>query len=272
MKIFFQSSLPRSGSTLLQNLLGQHPDFYVTATSGVSGLLLNSRAAFTHNDEFKATTDYDRDLRAWRGYCNSAIHGYYNAITDKKYIVDKSRIWGINYDWLEKFLTYSPKIVCMVRDLRDVYASMEKNYRNNPDLHINGINYTDLTGTTLSKRIDMWSQSVPIGSSLDSLQDILSRPFASKILFIKYEGLFEDPQSTMNSVYNYLEVDPIINNFNEIEQITSENDIIHRPYGEHTIKQTLEKNNTNPTEILGDNICNFLLEKYDWFYKIFKYK
>ena len=29
-KIFFQSSLPRAGSTLFQNIIGQNPDFYVT--------------------------------------------------------------------------------------------------------------------------------------------------------------------------------------------------------------------------------------------------
>ena len=40
-KIFFQSSLPRAGSTLLQNILGQNPNFYVTPTSGVLELLFS---------------------------------------------------------------------------------------------------------------------------------------------------------------------------------------------------------------------------------------
>ena len=38
-KLFFQSSLPRAGSTLLQNIMGQNPDFYVTPTSGVLELV-----------------------------------------------------------------------------------------------------------------------------------------------------------------------------------------------------------------------------------------
>jgi len=33
-KLFFQSSLPRSGSTMIQNLLSQNPDIYATPTSG----------------------------------------------------------------------------------------------------------------------------------------------------------------------------------------------------------------------------------------------
>ena len=53
-KIFFQSSLPRAGSTLLQNIIGQNPDFYVTPTSGVLELLYGARNHYTACDEFKA--------------------------------------------------------------------------------------------------------------------------------------------------------------------------------------------------------------------------
>lgn len=53
-KIFFQSSLPRSGSTLLQNILGQNPDFYTTPTSGLVELLYRSRNGYSDSSEFKA--------------------------------------------------------------------------------------------------------------------------------------------------------------------------------------------------------------------------
>ena len=38
-QIAFQSSLPRSGSTLLSNIVGQNPNFHVTPTSGLLDLL-----------------------------------------------------------------------------------------------------------------------------------------------------------------------------------------------------------------------------------------
>ena len=44
--IFYQSSLPRAGSTLLQNIIGQNPDFYVTPTSGVLDLVYGARNNF----------------------------------------------------------------------------------------------------------------------------------------------------------------------------------------------------------------------------------
>lgn len=270
-KIFFQSSMPRAGSTLLQNLIGQHPEFHVTPTSGVMELLFQSRNAFTTSDEFKATLDLDGDIRAWRGYCNGAIHGYYDAITDKKYVVDKCRGWGIHYDWLKNFLPYEPKIICMVRDLRAIFASMEKNHRKNPDIQSGTINPSEMQGTTLAKRIDVWKNNPPVGLSLDRLEDIIAQPFASNILFVRYEGLFENPKETMDSIYDFLGVDRFDNDFNNIEQITHENDVIHRPYGDHKIRNKLEPLKNDYMEVLGKNICDWIYENHKWYCDAFNY-
>ena len=48
-KIFFQCSLPRAGSTLLQNVLAQNPDFYATPTSGLIEIFLNARNIYSNN-------------------------------------------------------------------------------------------------------------------------------------------------------------------------------------------------------------------------------
>ena len=39
-RLFFNSSLPRAGSTLISNIVGHHPDFFVSPTSGLIGLIL----------------------------------------------------------------------------------------------------------------------------------------------------------------------------------------------------------------------------------------
>ena len=53
-KIFFNSSLPRSGSTLFSNIIGQDKRFFVTPTSGLLELLYCSRDIFSKSPEFKA--------------------------------------------------------------------------------------------------------------------------------------------------------------------------------------------------------------------------
>ena len=55
-KLFFQSSLQRDGSTLLQNIVGQNPDFYVSPTSGLVDLMLGTRIGYNDNPESKAST------------------------------------------------------------------------------------------------------------------------------------------------------------------------------------------------------------------------
>ncbi len=53
-KVFYNASLPRSGSTLLQNIMMQNPDIYSTPTSGVVEFLLHARTLYSTGDTFKA--------------------------------------------------------------------------------------------------------------------------------------------------------------------------------------------------------------------------
>jgi len=93
-KVMYNSSMPRAGSTLIQNILGQNPDFYVTPTSGLFEMLNNSRGVYTNGQEFKAQDEKLME-EAWRGYCKGAVYGYFNAITERPYVIDKCRGWGM---------------------------------------------------------------------------------------------------------------------------------------------------------------------------------
>ena len=66
--IFYQSSLPRAGSTLLQNLIGQNPAFHVTPTSGMIDLMLGARIGYNQNQEAKAG-DKDKWREGFYAFC-----------------------------------------------------------------------------------------------------------------------------------------------------------------------------------------------------------
>ncbi len=195
-QIFFQSSLPRAGSTLLQNILAQNPDFYASPTSGLIELLNSARGSYSQDSAIIAQ-DADLMKKGWINFCNQGLKGFYNGITDKKYVIDKSRGWGIHYDWLNKFYP-NPKIVCMVRDVRAIYTSMEKNYRKNPEKESGVVKWAELKGTTTSKRVDIWAQSPPVGLSMDRLEDLITRNIDKHILFIRFEDLTLYPQKELN--------------------------------------------------------------------------
>jgi len=129
-KIIYQSSLPRAGSTLLQNILHENPSIYATPTDGVLELIFAARGNYTSSPEFKAQ-DSIQMQKGFLNFCRQGMTGFYESITDRPYVISKSRGWGVHYGFLNEIFP-QPKIICMVRDLRDIYSSMEKNHRKKP--------------------------------------------------------------------------------------------------------------------------------------------
>lgn len=272
-KIFFQSSLPRSGSTLLQNIIGQNPDFYVTPTSGVCELIISIKNAYTYIHEFKAQ-DQTTIENGLKGFYTGALHGFFNAITDKPYVIDKSRGWGSYLNLLNFFTNHDNKIICMVRDPRAIICSMEILRRKNPHIS-SGVEYENNSPVlTMEHRADIWVRpnSLPVGISFERLRQIILENNATKILFIKYEDLTSDPKRELKRIYDYLEVPEFEHNFDHVEQVTHENDVIHGMYGNHKIQNKLALKSYDFTDVLGLNTCNLITEYYSWFYDYFNYK
>jgi sulfotransferase len=270
MEIFFQSSLPRAGSTLLQNILGQNPSFYVTPTSGLLELFYAARRNYTESPEFTAQ-DSLKMKNAFRGFCRGGLEGFYNVLTKKPYVMDKSRGWGIHYDLLDFFYP-NPKIVCMVRDARDIFSSMEKNFRKSQHKDGNIVNHKDMTGTTTEKRIDIWSSSQPVGLAMERLQEMIKQGIDDKIHFIKYENLINEPKEEMAKLYEYICVKEFHHNFSNVEQITKEDDAVYGIYGDHKIQPVVTNHPSDFKKILGEGASNWIRKNYDWFYKRFDYK
>ena len=268
-KIFYQSSLPRAGSTVLQNIMAQNPDFYCTPTSGVLELIFAARSNYTNSPEFKAQ-DSDLMRAGFLGFCREGMNGFYNSITDKKYIIDKSRGWGIHYDFLNK-IHPNPKVICVVRDLRDVFASMEKNYRSHPEKHDSILDWSKMQGTTVPKRIDIWAGGPPVGMAIERLGEIFRTGIDKNMLFIRYEDLCMYPEATMLRIYKYLEVAHFEHDFDNIEQITQEDDEVYGIFGDHKIRTKLEPTFSKAKELLGRDVCEWIFNNYKWFYDTFKY-
>lgn len=268
-KIFFQSSLPRSGSTLLQNILGQNPDFYVTPTSGVLELVYASRGNYTNSPEFKAQDPLLME-KGFIGFCRGGLETFFKSITDKPYVVDKSRGWGIHYNFLNSFYP-DPKIICMIRDPRDIFASMEKNFRKNQLKDFGIVDHSLMTGTTTEKRIDIWASSQPVGLAFERIFQIIKEKIDQKIHFVKFEDLCKFPQEELDKIYDYLGVPRFIHDFNNIEQITKEDDAIYGIYGDHKIRTKVEWIPSDSRQVLGPHAYEWIKNNYSWFYDQFKY-
>ena len=93
-----------------------------------------------------------------------------------------------------------------------------------------------------------------------------------KIRFIRAENLTSSPHEIMNEVYDILEVERYTHNFNNIEQVTKENDVIHALDNDlHTIKNEVKPLVDDYMEILGKDACDMIDRDYAWYQKYFSY-
>ena len=270
--ILFNSSMPRSGSTLLQNIFNQNPNFYATSTDGVIELLAGARERFTTAPEFKAAIDQDLSLQAWRNFCKGGLDAYVNTLTDKQFVVLKGRGWKGNVKWMSNFLGEKPKIFCMVRNLKGIAASFEKLHRKNPDKTSQWLVEHEVRGTTVFKRVDMYMKNMPVNISLDRIQELYELGLDGSVMFVRAEDLTSRPQEIMDELYSIIGVESFTHNFHNVEQTTKENDVIHALDNDlHTIKNRVEPIIEDYNEILGEAACNFIDTEYAWYQKAFGY-
>jgi len=270
-KIFFQSSMPRAGSTLLQNILAQNPTFYVTPTSGLLELVFGARLSYTNNAEFKAQ-DPASMRKAFLSFSRAGMEAYFQALTDKPYVLDKSRGWGVHFDLLNLIFGEEPRIICIVRDLRQILASMEKKFRQNPDRNRPIESHHNLSGTTTFKRAMIHLQTPPIGLALDRLMEIHQRGWHKKMLFLRFEDLTTEPAQTIEKVYEYLGLPAFKHDFEQVTQVTHEDDEVFGIPGLHEIRPKVEPFRNDYLTTLGREAVMAVQNQHSWYFNQFGYR
>jgi sulfotransferase len=160
----------------------------------------------------------------------------------------------------------------MIRDLRDIFASMENNYRKSSDKTSPILDWSTMQGTTVPKRVDVWAQNPPVGMAIERLGEIIRMGIDSKILFVKFEDLCLYPDREMTKIYNYLDIPYYNHDFDNIEQVTKEDDTVYGVFGDHVIRTRLEPMPSKAKTLLGRDVTDWIYNNYKWFYDQFNYK
>ena len=269
--IFFNSSMPRSMSTLFQCILNQNPEICATPTDPVLEYLYGARMNFTNTPEVKAM-DSDLALKTWRGFCWNGLEGYAKAYTDRPNLCIKTRGGTIHYKWFESFMPYKPKMICMVRNLKSVFSSMEKLYRANQEHHQDIQNHSEMKGTNTAKRIDSWVAGPPVGLALERLQQCFLEGINKEVLYIRAEDLTSYPDREMNKVYEYLGLNPYKHDFDNVEQSIKEDDSVYGLTMDlHTIKRKVQPLTPDYNQILGKQVCDWIDNTFSWYQQGFGY-
>lgn len=257
--IHFISGLPRTGSTLLCNLLAQNPRFHTTHTSGCLDTLLSIRNNWSNVVEHRANMDWDAQQRVLKATLNT----YHS--TDKPVIFDKSRGWLNHVEFAEALLGCKAKIICTRRPVVEILASFEKLYRNNISYHpMPGSQNDYLRFQTIEGRCEaLMDPNNIVGGPLMWLREAQKRGFSDRILFVEFKhltnNLTKDPYFSLKEIYKFInESSYEEHDFNDIKQVTKENDLVYGWKDLHKIKSKIEHHESDAREVLG----NYLYERY----------
>ena len=259
-QIHYTSGLPRSCSTLLQNLLAQNPRVHATATSGVHEIMYLSKAFFK-TEEFRSIPNPEDGESLFADFMRSGIVNAFNSTTDRPVVVDKCRSWIGSANLLFQLFP-DAKLLIPIRDIRGILSSMEKKFQAHPSFQMEGSQADTARIQTIEGRCQFWLDSAPVGIAIQRLHELV-RQHKDKVHFVHAEDLTSDPQATMNKVWDYLGEEPFIHNTTRIEQYTQEHEL-GWPFGDHAVKPSVSPLVPDWHETLGRNLSETLNQKFNW--------
>lgn len=237
--IYLVAGLPRSGSTLLMNILGQNPRFYVTPTSGIVDILVQVRNVWGQNKIFCAMGRRQSEVIK-RNVLDGILQSYFRH-TDKSVCFDKNRIWPEQLEMAAALLGGRDrvKVIVTVRDLRDVLASFEQAYRRTSALSQTPFEMEDhLKSKTALGRMEYFlGNSENVGRAYNTIRDAVTRGWQDRMHFVEYDQLTKNPKSVLEGIYDFLGEAEFTHDFENVEQVTFEDDSFYGYKDLHVIRQ-----------------------------------
>ena len=220
MKFHVVTGLPRSGTTLLCNILNQNSRFYASSTSPLPHFLCGLVHSWSSSTEVKGLLQSRKEETEQRiqDTATGLIDNWYRC-KDKEVIFDKSRLWSCNALMLNNISPKAKIIVC-VRNLVDIFASVEKQHRRNPLL-----DDTELPGDkAIYNRADnMFGSDGLIGGPIVGIEDLIRRD-PDNVIYIMYEALVKQPAMIFERLYSELKEDPFIHDFDNVKNVSEDPD------------------------------------------------
>lgn len=260
------AGLPRSGSTLLCNLLNQNPRFFASSTSELPVMVGKMIHHFSTGVEIKG--DLARDRKETEDRMRNAVRAYiaaWYAHQEPKIVFDKSRAWT-HHTLALRDLYPESKIIVLVRDLREVFASIEKQHRRTPLLDDVGT----AQGKTIFDRADKgFSPGGMMGNPLQGIKDIMDRGLDA--LFVRFEDLTEYPERTMNKIYCYLMEEEFEHDFDNVVNTATDPDYLYNFKFPHKGEGKVESPPAQWQSYMSDEMGATIMGRFGWFNDRFRY-
>lgn len=248
------------------NILGQNPEFHVTPTSGLVNMVAMQRDAWMKDHLFKAQGLREvqpRVLSSLRGL----MEGFFSQELEQgRTPFDKSRGWVAYIELLEEIFEQPVRIIFPIRDVRAIAASFEKMHRKGastrlapPDSAFVGMQSID------GRAGNVLSPGGAAGMPIVRVRDALERGLADRLLFIRYSRLVGRPKETLDALHEALGFDRFDYDFDNVQQLTREDDTVHGMWDLHTIREgkVAPQGEAPPWEgVLPDRVASRLADEF----------
>jgi hypothetical protein len=265
-QIHFCGGLPRTGSTVLMNILQQNSKIFTTNTCALADLisdhiLVKSR----YREQFQAMSLEQAD-RAMYGLVHGATHGWFDALTNKPIVISKNRTWS-------NLLHLYPnsKFICMVRDLRDIVESFEKINANTLALHSFSDDNSFVPSMSEPEKYAYYFKcknalTLALANDIQRMMCVFKKD-NKRVVFIRYEDFSANPQYILNKLYKFLDLDYYEHDLYNIDQsMLFEHDHAYfKERVDHITHKTFQYYK-EPVRTLSKQFQNEILKNYKWFY------
>jgi sulfotransferase len=245
----FISGLPRSGSTLLTNILKQNPEIHGESVSSLSSIFGSINASWSNIEQNQEYNNVDAKI----GVLKSIFQGYYDHI-DKPIIVDKDCGWIPLIPQVEAVLGKKVKIIVCVRNPAEILTSFERLRKENP-LFFTKVDSILREKSSIASRAYYYAgPEGAMGLSHRNIKDAITMGYLDRFLFIDYNRFCNSPKSQTKRIYEFLELPYYEHDFENIVQTEIYNDLAIGLPNLHKIKPSLDRTTVNCVEYLGLDI------------------
>lgn len=263
MTVHALAGLPRSGSTLLANILSQHPDVHVSGTSVLApciGAVTDRLSVLpeVQSDLANVPGAYENYLSALRGF----VEGWY-ASRDEPVIIDKGRGWMAN-PLLLRQIDPDSRIICCVRDPRDVIASIERQHRKTP-LFDSPLGHDIVAATEAAM-----SRDGMVGAPLFFMEDAIRR--GTQFLPVRYESLVLQPELVLDRITEHLKLPAHKYDFDNVEDLATDLDAIYRGKFPHRAAGQVQQPSSHWSDVLPEGLAEAIANAYPLFMQTFGYQ
>ena len=260
------TGLPRSGSTLLCQMLAQHPEIDCEGhSSPLCNMLLGIRRMVSDDQFFLAQLDshFDKSYANLGGAMRGFLEGWHSG-TGKTVVVDKNRAW---LHMIEMLLHIAPEarlIVC-IRELGQIYGSIEA--RHQKTILIDFIDH--LADYDRFGRADMlFAKDKAIGAPLISIHAVEDLPqhVRERLYFLRFEDLVDHPVQCMSHIHAWLGLSPHEIDPNGLAVGVHESDSHYRMKYPHKQSSAIVKPARHE---ISPRIQAQIESTYPWYYKLY---